>query len=103
MNNGIYWSVDRHQELTPGVRTALAAAPYNHAAAPEHTWAALISIKNANSSGETCLVTFAFTFVLADALTGNLEAEIDALCRTRLLALRNAAPLASIVGIPHPL
>lgn len=100
--NNTYWIVDQHQALTAGVRTFLQTT-YGHTAAPEHTYGAIVSIRQHINGGVTCLVTFPYTFVLAGMQTGQLEALIDTECRSRLLALRNAAPLTSILGTQHPL
>lgn len=102
MESSLYWSVDRHEALTAGVRAWL-LAHHGYTAPAEHTYAALISIRAEGPRGVECVTTFPFSFVLAGALTGDLEQQIDEACRARLLALRNAEPLTSIVGRRHPL
>lgn len=98
----LYWSVDQHQALDAAVRAWL-LANYGYTAPAEHTYAALISIRAEGAGGVTCVETFPFSFVLAGALTGDLEAQIDAEAKARLLAIRNAEPLASILDTRHPL
>lgn len=97
-----FWVVDEHRALTSQVRTFLQAT-YGYTAPAEHTYAALVSIRRISPAGVTCVTTFPFTFVLAGAQAGDTESSIDAACRARLLAIRNAEPLASIVGRRHAL
>lgn len=97
---GIFWEVDDHAALTAGVRAFLQAR-YGYTAPAEHTWAATISVRHLNAAGEVCLGTFPFSFVAAGMPTATLEAQIDAECRTRLTALRNAQPLTSILDRRH--
>lgn len=102
MESAFYWIVDRHEALTPGVRAWL-VANYGYTAPAQHTYAALVSIRAEGAGGVTCVETFAFSFVIDGAMTGNVEAEIEAIARARLLAIRNLAPLASILATRHPL
>lgn len=102
--SGVHWTIDDHRALSAPLRAAL-ARDYGHTAAPEHTHAALVSIREDLPQSHTCLVTFAFSFD-AGSYTGraaDLEDAIEAECRARLRGLRNAQPLASIVGRRHPL
>jgi hypothetical protein len=101
MHHGLYWKVDDHKALTAGVRAYLLST-FGYTAPGTDTYGAIVSIMENGLSIET----FPFTFVLATYQTngtGNLEAAIDAACRARLLALRNASPLTSIVDRVHPL
>lgn len=100
MDERTEWKVDRHQVLNATARAWLLAT-YEYTAPAEHTYAALVSILASGPMGTRCLVTFPYTFVLATAQTGALEAAIDAECRTRLTALRNVDPLASILDRRH--
>jgi hypothetical protein len=99
---GNYWRVERHEALSAGVR-AWVLANYGVALDPAHTYVALISIFEASEApGKVeCMVTFPYSFVLAGTLGGNLETAIDTECRTRLLALKNARPLADIAKRVH--
>lgn len=103
------WSVDRHEQLTAQVRAWL-VAQYNYTAPAEHTWAALVSIRVKSERGVTCAVTFPFSFVMAGAKLGDIEAAIAAQCASRrpaieasMLTARNLLPLSNILGAEYPL
>ena len=99
---GIYWEIEQHAQLTAGVRAFLLER-YGYTPAVGHTWAAIVSVGHAAVGGETCIGAFPFSFVAAtyEGNTAGLEAAIDAECRTRLTALRNAQPLTSILDRRH--
>lgn len=102
MESAIFWVVDRHEQLTAPVRAWLQAT-YAYVAPAQHTYAALITIRAEGPAGVHCIETFPYSFVVAGMLAGTLEGLIDAECRSRMLARRNAADLITIVGTRHPL
>lgn len=96
----LYWKVDRDQALDAPTRAWL-LANFGHAAAPEHTWGAIIGVFAEDASGTRCVTQFAFTFVASGALTGDTEDVIATAARARIRALRNAEPLATIRDRKH--
>lgn len=101
-DNGNWWRIEQHAQLTAGVRSAL-NTKYGVTLDPSHTYAAIVQIMEEAIGGERCLIEFPYSFVLAGSLGGNIENAIDAECRTRITAAKNARPLIEIAKAKHPL
>lgn len=89
--------------LTAPIR-AMLLAQYGYNAPGGDTYGVIVSVIREDELGTLCLAKFPFTFVLASytGLTGTLEQDIAAAVAARLVTLRNAEPLTSIIGRKYP-
>jgi hypothetical protein len=97
-----FWEIDKDdvRTLTPALRTYL-TNNYAWTNVPAHTHAALVNVRRAD--GCECVLTFVHSIDVTawTNQTGALENAINDAVKARLLTLRNAAPLTSIVGVRH--
>jgi len=106
---GPFWEVEDDGTIGAGgggpARRSAVNARFGLTLPAGDNWVALITITSSALAGDTCQVTFPFSFVVANysGATGTLEAAIDTECRSRLLALRNAAALTTIRDRRHVL
>jgi len=106
---GPFWEVEDDGTIGAGgsgpARRSAVNARFGVTLPAGDTWVAIIVIVNRAGLGDTCQITFPFSFIVANytGATGALEAAIDTECRSRLLTLRNAAALTTIRDRRHVL
>jgi len=107
---GIFWQVEDDGSIGAGgggpARRAAVNVRFGVTLPAGDTWVAVIAIvRSLGDGGAEGVVTFPFSFIVADYSggTGTLENDIATACRARVLALRNAEALTTIRGRRHVL